>query len=166
VYFSLVVITGAFAALTWITYFCKKWVRYLPVVCAFLFWASTVALALWNVAGTVNFGKPASTACFHRGELDATEAYYMVEGALITIWVTFGIPALCAGLYIGYSQLVELAVDFPSDRKLVSERSDQKQGGSGRRRINLMSFLRWPLCCHCAVLSSRSVNNALLSVSC
>lgn len=117
-YFALVVISCLFAILTWTSWYVKKWLRYLPVVCGMLFLASSLALAIYNVAGTVAFGKPTSSACYQLGDLDATEAYYMIEGAVITIWVTMGLPTFLIGLYIFYNQVRDLAIDFPSERKL------------------------------------------------
>lgn len=118
VYMSLVIISGAFAVLTWASWFIKKWLRYMPVVCAILFLLSTAALALYNVAGTVAFGKPTSSACYALGVSEYTEAYYMIEGAVITLWVSMGIPTLLLGMYVFYNQARDLALDFPSDRKL------------------------------------------------
>jgi hypothetical protein len=138
VYFSLVVITGGFAILTWLSWFVKKWLRYLPVVCGILFLLSAVALGLYNVAGTVAFGKPTSSACWRLDHLDATEAYYMIEGALITIWVTMGVPVFLLGMYIFYHQARELAIDFPSERKLVS----RVQEGHNRGRRDRLDAVR------------------------
>jgi hypothetical protein len=126
-YFALVVITGFFAVLTWSTWYIKKWLRYLPVVCGILFLASSIALAVYNVAGTVAFGKPTSTACYNLGLLDSTEAYYMIEGALIVIWVTMGLPTFLIGLYIFYNQARDLAADFPSDRKLRDANRQERE---------------------------------------
>ena len=116
-YLALVVITGAFAVCTWLAYFVRQSARYLPVVCAFLFLASCAALAVWNVAGTVAWGKPLSTACRARGDPDATEVYNMVQATFIVIWVCVGAPVLVAGTYIFVQQVRDLAIEFPSERK-------------------------------------------------
>lgn len=116
-YLALVVITGAFAVFTWLAYFVRRSARYLPVVCAFLFLASCAALAVFNVAGTVAWGKPLSSMCRARGDPDATEVYNMVQATFIVVWVCVGGPVLVAGVYTCVQQARDLAAEFPSDRK-------------------------------------------------
>ena len=120
-------IAGGFAVLTWASWFVKRWMRYLPVVCAMLFIASSTALALYNVAGTVAYGKPSSTACNARGDADAQELYLTIKGTLIVLWVSMGVPLLFAGMYIFAQQLRDLSAAFPSARKIAeAERAERE----------------------------------------